>query len=490
MFLTSSGLCKLGDFGVSRVLRHTVDLASTQIGTPYYMSPEIMNNQKYNSKTDIWSLGCILYELMCLKLPFGGNSMKQLCHNIINSTPSPPPIKYSKELRELLDATLMKLPKVRIGINSILSKNIMRERISGFLGETKLKTEFNHTVLHNVDILRANYKPIVPLSSINSEVSKAPTVPILNAIDIARQQIMQKKKEEEEEKIKQKQKFEEEQKVIKQNQQLILMRQQQQLQLQQQQQAEQIVRKRKEQELLKRKTELEERERRDMELKKKKLELIAKEKEKEKEKSRLKALEAANNPCKIQPSDEAMFMRRNRNRGGPSSSAVDNVIRKARNVIELVNEAKAKMDDVRRGREKELVKHLDMHRTDSSNSDDPPPSDDDKNNQPPPPSPSPSPSPWLQNLEEKMSNLHRQVSQMKIQQQVSKEPSAVPAPPPPPLLLKRGSSESLLNNKVVKNKVVRKAPLPAIIRESPPVSQKRPPLPSIKVAKSKPIGNK
>ena len=64
MFLTSNGLVKLGDFGVSRVLRNTCELAATQIGTPYYMSPEIMDGKKYNSKTDIWSLGCILYEMM------------------------------------------------------------------------------------------------------------------------------------------------------------------------------------------------------------------------------------------------------------------------------------------------------------------------------------------------------------------------------------------------------------------------------------------
>ena len=68
IFLTSAGIIKLGDFGIARVLRNTAELASTQIGTPYYMSPEIMDNKRYNSKTDIWSLGCVLYELLALKV--------------------------------------------------------------------------------------------------------------------------------------------------------------------------------------------------------------------------------------------------------------------------------------------------------------------------------------------------------------------------------------------------------------------------------------
>ena len=55
---------------MSRVLERTLDLASTQVGTPYYMPPEICNNSRYNSKCDIWSLGVMLYELMALKLPF------------------------------------------------------------------------------------------------------------------------------------------------------------------------------------------------------------------------------------------------------------------------------------------------------------------------------------------------------------------------------------------------------------------------------------
>ena len=59
---------------------------------------------------------------MCMRLPFGGNSMRQLCQNIVSATPVPASMKYSKDLRDLLDATLTKNAKVRIGINSILSR--------------------------------------------------------------------------------------------------------------------------------------------------------------------------------------------------------------------------------------------------------------------------------------------------------------------------------------------------------------------------------
>ncbi|KAJ1425272.1 kinase-like domain-containing protein, partial [Ochromonadaceae sp. CCMP2298] len=104
-------------------------------GTPYYMSPEIMNNQRYNSKTDIWSLGVVLYEMMCLRLPFEGKSMKDLCANIIGKNPAAPSSAYSRELRELLRDTLLKNPKVRPGINSILGRDVMRSKINSLLGE-------------------------------------------------------------------------------------------------------------------------------------------------------------------------------------------------------------------------------------------------------------------------------------------------------------------------------------------------------------------
>ena len=63
VFLGEGGVVKLGDFGVAKVLGSTMQLASTAVGTPYYLSPEICENRRYNAKSDVWSLGCVLYEV-------------------------------------------------------------------------------------------------------------------------------------------------------------------------------------------------------------------------------------------------------------------------------------------------------------------------------------------------------------------------------------------------------------------------------------------
>jgi len=72
VFLTRVGVAKLGDFGVSRALEDTQDMCQTVIGTPYYLSPEVWTSAPRGSMTDIWSLGCILYEMCALKRPFVG----------------------------------------------------------------------------------------------------------------------------------------------------------------------------------------------------------------------------------------------------------------------------------------------------------------------------------------------------------------------------------------------------------------------------------
>lgn len=76
IFVSSGGLLKLGDFGVAKVLGGTNILASTAVGTPYYLSPEICQNRRYNHKSDIWSLGCVLYEITTLRHAFDANSLQ------------------------------------------------------------------------------------------------------------------------------------------------------------------------------------------------------------------------------------------------------------------------------------------------------------------------------------------------------------------------------------------------------------------------------
>ena len=66
VFLTKKGLVKLGDFGIARVLSNTKSRAKTVVGTPYYLSPEIIESSPYNFKSDIWSLGVLLYEMCAL----------------------------------------------------------------------------------------------------------------------------------------------------------------------------------------------------------------------------------------------------------------------------------------------------------------------------------------------------------------------------------------------------------------------------------------
>ncbi len=70
IFLDLNSDVKLGDFGLARVLNNESQFAFTHVGTPYYMSPAQVYDQKYNEKSDIWSLGCIIYELCSLHPPF------------------------------------------------------------------------------------------------------------------------------------------------------------------------------------------------------------------------------------------------------------------------------------------------------------------------------------------------------------------------------------------------------------------------------------
>lgn len=77
-------------------------MAQTAIGTPYYLSPEICEDKPYNQKSDVWSVGCILYEMMSLNHAFDAVSMKGLVLKILRGNYPKPPSHYSIELHQLL----------------------------------------------------------------------------------------------------------------------------------------------------------------------------------------------------------------------------------------------------------------------------------------------------------------------------------------------------------------------------------------------------
>merc|ERR1719428_924821 len=100
-FLSKSGNLKMGDFGIAKVLECTAACAQTQIGTPYYLSPEICQGKSYAWGSDIWSMGCILYEICARRVPFDAPDLKTLIKKITAGSPPEIPGNYSAGVQEL-----------------------------------------------------------------------------------------------------------------------------------------------------------------------------------------------------------------------------------------------------------------------------------------------------------------------------------------------------------------------------------------------------
>ncbi|CAG8641766.1 10256_t:CDS:2, partial [Acaulospora morrowiae] len=106
VFLDSNNNIKLGDFGLSRTLNPERELARTYVGTPFYMSPELITKSLYDVKSDIWALGCLLYELCALQRPFQAISPSELVSKVRKGKIPPLPSQYSEELNRVIKAML------------------------------------------------------------------------------------------------------------------------------------------------------------------------------------------------------------------------------------------------------------------------------------------------------------------------------------------------------------------------------------------------
>lgn len=120
--MTKDNVCKIGDFGISKIMNKTMETHKSFVGTPSYLSPEMVEGKAYNTKADIWALGVVLYQLCALKLPFEANSLAVLALRIIRGQFSPLPKNiYSKELQHLILSLLKVDPKKRPTASEILS---------------------------------------------------------------------------------------------------------------------------------------------------------------------------------------------------------------------------------------------------------------------------------------------------------------------------------------------------------------------------------
>ena len=180
IFLTKTGLVKLGDFGIAKNLNCTWQKAKTMIGTPYYLSPEIVNNKPYSFKSDIWSLGVLLYEMMALKMPFDANSLPMLTLKIIKGNYAPPPQRYTADLRNLISQLLNVDPDKRPSVDQILKLPIIKNRIKNYLNEIDYNKEFSKSIVklyqkEKKPQIKKNFKEEKETDKNDSNISRAQT---------------------------------------------------------------------------------------------------------------------------------------------------------------------------------------------------------------------------------------------------------------------------------------------------------------------------
>ena len=170
IFLTEDENLQIGDFGLSRILNFSDELASSCVGTPYYLAPEICRGEGYDSKADLWSLGCILYELCQLKRPFEGENLAAIVNSILNREATPLPETYSEELRNLIFSLLKKDKSERPCLQELLEGPLLQPFLTD--NSRKLRKPYQREISINIPT-----QTYFPPKSESKHPSSAPSAP-------------------------------------------------------------------------------------------------------------------------------------------------------------------------------------------------------------------------------------------------------------------------------------------------------------------------
>ena len=169
IFLTKKLDAKIGDLGVAKILENTKH-AMTFIGTPYYVSPEMCRNKPYNEKSDIWALGCILYELLTFNHPFTATNQAALFIKILNNKYNPFPPDVPEDLKQMVDFILEKDYEKRPSMEDIITSKSFQYNA----WKLNLDQDLKNVLGLNVLPVQRIKKKLTAINNSNVDINKTP----------------------------------------------------------------------------------------------------------------------------------------------------------------------------------------------------------------------------------------------------------------------------------------------------------------------------